>query len=87
MLDITALRGTVKSTPKIKKTCKSLDLQVYTIYGFIEFEKFNFHSFIPYRGESRIRTYEVLTADLQSALVGRLSISPDHFYFQSFKRT
>ena len=27
-------------------------------------------------GESRIRTCEVLTADLQSALVGRLSISP-----------
>ena len=29
-------------------------------------------------GESRIRTCEVLTADLQSALVGRLSISPNH---------
>ena len=27
-------------------------------------------------GESRIRTCEVYTADLQSALVGRLSISP-----------
>ena len=27
-------------------------------------------------GESRIRTCEVHTADLQSALVGRLSISP-----------
>jgi hypothetical protein len=27
-------------------------------------------------GESRIRTCEVCTADLQSALVGRLSISP-----------
>jgi hypothetical protein len=27
-------------------------------------------------GESRIRTCEVFTADLQSALVGRLSISP-----------
>jgi hypothetical protein len=36
---------------------------------------------IPYSkscGESRIRTCEVLTADLQSALVGRLSISPNH---------
>ena len=28
-------------------------------------------------GESRIRTCEVFTADLQSALVGRLSISPE----------
>jgi hypothetical protein len=28
------------------------------------------------RGESRIRTCEVYTADLQSALVGSLSISP-----------
>jgi hypothetical protein len=27
-------------------------------------------------GESRIRTCEVFTTDLQSALVGRLSISP-----------
>jgi hypothetical protein len=33
-------------------------------------------SFLKHCGESRIRTCEVLTADLQSALVGRLSISP-----------
>ena len=32
-----------------------------------------------FSGESRIRTCEVYTADLQSALVGRLSISP--FFF------
>ncbi len=35
-------------------------------------------SFFKVCGESRIRTCEVLTADLQSALVGRLSISPNH---------
>jgi hypothetical protein len=31
-------------------------------------------------GESRIRTCEVHTADLQSALVGRLSISPINYF-------
>ena len=33
-------------------------------------------------GESRIRTCEVHTADLQSALVGRLSISPPIYKHQ-----
>jgi hypothetical protein len=36
-------------------------------------------------GESRIRTCEVLTADLQSALVGRLSISPNLLIFNILK--
>ena len=35
-------------------------------------------SYLKQCGESRIRTCEVLTVDLQSALVGRLSISPNH---------
>ena len=39
--------------------------------------KLGFFSYLcNFGGESRIRTCEVFTADLQSALVGRLSISP-----------
>jgi hypothetical protein len=42
----------------------------------IFYKKKRFNYLKRFCGESRIRTCEVYTADLQSALVGRLSISP-----------
>ena len=44
-------------------------------------------SYLKHCGESRIRTCEVLTADLQSALVGRLSISPFTHFGCKYKNT
>jgi hypothetical protein len=69
---------------KIEKCCKSKKpanpriCRFYHIfYGFLKsLIKLPFSLLLPFCGESRIRTCEVHTADLQSALVGRLSISP-----------
>ena len=61
--------------PQTKKPSKSYDLPGFDSFCF----------FI--RGESRIRTCEVFTADLQSALVGRLSISPVRLRGCKYKNT
>jgi hypothetical protein len=59
--------------PANPRICRSY----HVFYGFLKrLKKVPFYFFYPLSGESRIRTCEVYTADLQSALVGRLSISP-----------
>ena len=47
------------------------------LFERIKSKKKRFNFLKRFCGESRIRTCEVFTADLQSALVGRLSISPE----------
>ena len=54
------------------------------LWIFEKIEKVTFLFLYPFGGESRIRTCEVHTADLQSALVGRLSISPLSFVLLRF---
>ena len=68
----------IENCLKSKKPANPRICRFYHVfYGFLKrLKKSPFYFFYPFSGESRIRTCEVHTADLQSALVGRLSISP-----------
>ena len=75
------ISGIFKKIEKCFKSKKPANPRIcrfyHCFYGFLKrLKKLPFYFFYPLSGESRIRTCEVHTADLQSALVGRLSISP-----------